>query len=142
MRELSECALTLGCTLFPYAADMQNKPPGLRNHRQARNLAAAMTVLAEPQRCLVWCGNHQISDRRLGLACAMRRWQARGVTLGDVLGEHLLEPVVREWLVVECRHLNPAGGAIEGERLGEDRARLDARDPRAARQRGRLESLQ
>jgi hypothetical protein len=35
-----------------------------------------------------------------------------------VLGQHLLEPVVCERLVVECWHLDPAGGAIEGERLG------------------------
>jgi hypothetical protein len=42
------------------------------------------------------------------------------------LGERFLEPVVGERLVVERRDLDPAGRAVEGERLGEDGARFDA----------------
>jgi hypothetical protein len=59
-----------------------------------------------------------------------------------VLGQHFLEPVVGERLVVEGRDLDPAGGPIQGKRFGEDRARLDVGDPRAVGQCARLEFLQ
>ena len=43
---------------------------------------------------------------------------------------------------LNARHLDPAGRAVEGERLGEDRARLDVRDASAAGERARLERLE
>jgi hypothetical protein len=58
------------------------------------------------------------------------------------LGQRFLEPVVGERLVVERSDLGPAGGAVQGERLGEDCAGLDVRDLRAAGQRARLKLLQ
>ena len=46
--------------------------------------------------------------------------------------QRLLKPVVRERLVVEGGHFDPASGPVEGERLDEDRAGLDVRDPGSA----------
>ena len=53
--------------------------------------------------------------------------------------QEFFEPVVGEWLVVERRHLEVAGGSVQVDRLDQVLVRLQARDRRAAGHRDLLE---
>jgi hypothetical protein len=94
MRDLIQCALALGWTLWRYEADIDHAPAALvdqglmsqaftnwREVEQARNLAGVLAGLAASDRLLVWCGNSHASKM------AQDDWTSMGYEFAALVAE-------------------------------------------------------
>jgi hypothetical protein len=128
MRKLIATALDLGWRLLAYEADFTQKPPAFdalsvletnwREEQQASNLHAALRILPEDTRLLVWCGNHHLAKHTTSEWTPMgARFAAQG-TIDPFAIDQIAtvkfadaKPYASQWVEQYASQIESLGGA-------------------------------